>query len=163
MSPSSAGRTTRPFLSAIDPAFKSSPASRTFCPVFCPGAKAMDLPLALARSCITTVSAPSGTTPPVMMRTHCPGPTLPANGLPAKEAPISCSVTSAPGERSAPRIAQPSIAELRCAGTSTGESTSSASTRPSAERSGTRSTPATGSRNWWMKVRAFATGIEFGS
>ena len=112
---------------------------------------------------MTTVSAPSGTTPPVMMRTHSPLPTAPPKGLPAKDTPISSSVASVAGSRSAPRIAQPSMAELRCDGTFTGETTSSASTRPSADRTGTRATPPIGSRNWWMKRRAFATGIEFGS
>ena len=112
---------------------------------------------------MTTVSAPSGTTPPVMMRTHSPLPTLPAKGRPANDAPISVRVASASAARSAPRIAQPSIAELRWEGTSTGERTSSASTRPSAVRTGTRNVPCTGARNWWMKARAFVTGIEFGS
>jgi hypothetical protein len=98
-----------------------------------------------------------------MMRTHWPAPTRPGKGLPAKEAPISCNVVSLSAFRSAPRIAQPSIAELRCEGTSTGECTSSARTRPSAERIGTRTVPSMGARNWWMKARAFATGIEFGS
>jgi hypothetical protein len=112
---------------------------------------------------MTTVSAPGGTTPPVMMRTHCPLPTSPSNGLPANDAPISSNVVSASAFRSAPRIAQPSIAELRCAGTSTGDSTSSASTRPRAERIGTRIVLSIGARNWWMKARAFATGIESGS
>ena len=163
MRPSSAGRTMRPARKAIEPAFKSSPASRTFWPVFAPAANVIDLPFARARSCITTVSEPGGTTPPVMMRTHWPAATGPAKGLPANDAPISVSVASPSAFRSAPRIAQPSMAELRCAGTSTGERTSSASTRPSAERNGTRSVPCTGSRNWWMKERAFATGIEFGS
>jgi len=31
------------------------------------------------------------------------------------------------------------------------------------ERIGTRTVPSMGARNWWMKARAFATGIEFGS
>ena len=62
-----------------------------------------------------------------------------------------------------PRMAQPSMAELRCEGTSTGEGTSSASTRPSESRIGTRRVPSMGFRNGWMKARAFATGIEFGS
>jgi len=112
---------------------------------------------------MTTVSAPRGTTPPVMMRTHWPAPTSPPKGRPANEAPISASVVSASAFRSAPRIAQPSMAELRCAGTSTGETTSSASTRLSAARTGTRATVRTGSRNRWMKARAFSTGMEFGS
>jgi hypothetical protein len=153
----------RPLRSATSPAFRSSPASRTFWPVFCPAAKVTAFPAAFARSCMTTVSAPSGTTPPVMMRTHCPGPTFPLKGLPAKATPISCSVASRSAARSAPRIAQPSIAELRCEGTFTGERMSSASTRPRLLRTGTRITPLTGARNWWMKARAFATGIEFGS
>ncbi len=141
---------------------RSSPASRTFCPAFCPGAIVIDLPLARARSCITTRSAPSGTTPPVMMRTHCPAPTGPPNGRPANDDPISVTTLS-PSFRSALRSAQPSMAELRWAGTSTGVSTSSASTRPNAVRTGTRRMPVTGSRNWWMKARAFATGMELGS
>ncbi len=112
---------------------------------------------------MTTVSAPVGTTPPVMIRTHCPGPTVPAKGRPAKDEPISSSVVSASAARSSPRIAHPSIAELRWEGTSTGETTSSASTRPSALRMGTRSVVVSGSRKRWMKARAFSTGMEFGS
>ena len=40
-----------------------------------------------ARSCITTVSAPAGMTPPVKMRTAWPGPIAPACGCPANDSP----------------------------------------------------------------------------
>jgi hypothetical protein len=46
-------------------------------------------PSSLARSCITTVSAPSGMTPPVKMRAHCPAPMVTPLGLPAKGRPYS--------------------------------------------------------------------------
>ena len=52
-------------------------------------------PCALTCSCMTIVSAPGGTTPPVMMRTACPAASVPRYGAPAK---ASCrrpsSVTS---------------------------------------------------------------------
>jgi hypothetical protein len=54
---------------------------------------------------MTTVSQLSGITPPVMMRTACPGPTVPQNGLPANEAPTTPSVTAASAFKSAKRIA----------------------------------------------------------
>ena len=79
---------------AVLPAFATAPAAiRT------------RSPSALARSCITTVSAPAGITPPVKMRTHCPGPTVAADGLPANDSPTRARVVSrrARDRRSAPR------------------------------------------------------------
>ena len=48
MRPNSAGLTIRPFASATAPCFKSSPASRTFCPFFWPAANVTCLPSAFA-------------------------------------------------------------------------------------------------------------------
>ena len=50
-----------------------------------------------------TVSQPDGMTPPVMMRTACPGAAAPWNGLPAKDVPTTFSVVSPVEARSAKR------------------------------------------------------------
>ncbi len=146
--PISAGFIACPRWNTTSPAFTSSPANRRFCPVFvtAPGATTTPSPRSSARSCMTTVSAPCGITPPVKMRTAWPRPTVAAHGRPANDSPMRSSVVGAPGARSAKRTAQPSIAELSWPGTSIGETTSAASVRPSACRMWTRSTVVTGSR-----------------
>ena len=163
--PSSAGRSGWPARNTMPPRFRSSPAKRRFCPawVTAPGATATPPSTSRARSCITTLSAPAGITAPVKMRTACPAPTVPAKGLPANDSPMRARRVSLPGARSAKRTAQPSIAELSWPGTSTGETTSSASTRPSACRTCTRSIAVTGTRKRRISSRARSTGIEFGS
>jgi hypothetical protein len=87
-----------------------------------------------------------GITPPVKMRTASPAPMLPSNGRPANDSPMRFSGVgaSASSRRSAP--AQPSIAELSWPGTSIGETTSAASTRPSAWRMCIFSTVVIGAR-----------------
>ncbi len=163
--PSSAGRSGCPAPNTAAPRLRSSPAKRRFWPAFvtAPGAIVAPAGVSRARSCITTVSAPRGMTPPVKMRTVSPARSPPSNGLPANESPMRRRLVSAPGIRSAKRTAQPSIAELSCPGTSNGETTSAASTRSSASRMCTRSTAVTGDRNSRISARARSTGSEFGS
>ena len=50
-----------------------------------------------SRSCMTTVSAPCGMTPPVKMRTHSRGPIEPDHGLPANDSPTRFSTVSRVG------------------------------------------------------------------
>ena len=60
----------------------------------------------VARSCITTVSAPAGITPPVKMRTHSPAPTRAARRLAGErlaDAPQHRLAVRPRGRRSAPR------------------------------------------------------------
>ena len=144
MRPSSAGRMRRRARARPSPPSRSSPASRTFCPVFWPGGEGDRLAARRARSCITTVSAPSGTTPPVMMRTHWPGATRPGERAgPRRTRRPPSSVVSPSASRSAPRIAQPSMAELRCDGhVHRREDVLGEHAAQSAERTGTRSVAA---------------------
>ncbi len=86
--PSSAGRTRCPTANTCCPLRRSSPAKRRFWPALVTAPAAMRTPVAssVARSCITTVSAPAGITAPVKMRTHSPaaqgqGRRLPGEGL----------------------------------------------------------------------------------
>jgi hypothetical protein len=116
-----------------------------------------------ARSCITTVSALAGITPPVKMRTVSRGPSDPVNGLPANDSPTRVSSVSPLPLKSANRTAQPSIAELSWPGTAIGDVRSSASTRSSAWRTWTRSVAVTGVRTCRISARARSTGIESGS
>ena len=75
----------------------------------------------------------------------------------------SVTVTCALAPRSEPRTAQPSIAELSCAGTLMGEMMSAARIRPSASRTASCSTPAIGWTNWRITSLTLATGRAFGS
>jgi len=77
--------------------------------------------------------------------------------------PTTFSVTPSRPSTSEWRRAYPSIAELSASGTSNGETMSSASTCPSASRTGTRRVPVIGATKRSMKARALSTGIEFGS
>ncbi|CFP68998.1 Uncharacterised protein [Bordetella pertussis] len=74
----SAGRSTRPAVSAFSPSARSSPARRRLSPGrTAPAGTTMRSPSWRTNSCGITVSSPSGMTAPVMMRTHWPGPTVP--------------------------------------------------------------------------------------
>ena len=88
---------------------------------------------------MTTVSVPDGITAPVMTCTVAPAGTAPAKGLPAHAVPSTGNERVPRPGRSDPANAYPSIAELVCPGTAMGESTSAASTRPSASRTSTSS------------------------
>ena len=97
----------------------SSPAKRRFVPSFvtAPAATTTRPFSSRARSCMTTVSAPCGITPPVKMRTHWPAPTTASLGLPANDSPIRARIVSRSGARSRKRSAYPSMAELSWPGT----------------------------------------------
>ena len=75
--PISAGRSGWPSRNSVSPRLRSSPAKRRFCPALVTARAEIVTPPAVscARSCMTTVSAPRGMTPPVKMRTACPAST----------------------------------------------------------------------------------------
>ena len=102
-------------------------------------------------------------TAPVVMRSACPDGTSPVNGAPARPVPAILKRVSPPEASSLPRRAKPSIAELSWAGTSMGDTTSVASTRPSACRIGTCSISTTGDTRRAMKACAWTIGSAFGS
>src|SRR5690606_6856138 len=79
----------------------------------------------------TTVSAPAGIGPPVMMRTAWPGPTARRSSAPAATSAITGSVTGT-SAMSLARTAYPAMAGLANGGSGTGEVTSSARVAPSA-------------------------------
>ena len=94
-------------------------------------------------SIITTASAPRGTTPPVAMQVAVPGLTSTLGAWPqaitsAFSASCFGAFSAAPAE-SAARSAKPSTLARSNGGTSIGAARSSASTRPSAAASMTRS------------------------
>ena len=101
---------------------------------------------------------------PVMILTHWPGAATPRQAAPAKAVPSArCSVSGWPGWRRAPSKAKPSMAELSCGGTLMGETTSCASTRPSAANTPTVSVSLTG---WTRRARnslTLAAGRALGS
>jgi len=111
-----------------------------------------------------TVSQPAGMTAPVITRTASPALGAPSKATPAYAVPITRKETSPASPASSVLAkAKPSIAELSCAGTSMDDRTSSASTRSSALRMGTRATPFTGCTKSRMMACACATGRAFGS
>ena len=88
ISPRSAGRSTRPARSTGLPRVRSSPWRLRFSPALITrGAMRTRSPSPRGstshNSSGTTVSAPSGITAPVMMRTHSPAPDRPRCGVPA--------------------------------------------------------------------------------
>ncbi len=87
----SRGVMRRPRSMSRSPARKSRPRRRTFSPGC--GACVMRTlsPSGTASSWITTASAPSGTTPPVKIRTAWPATTRPSKGCPAGASPITAS------------------------------------------------------------------------
>ncbi len=141
--PKSAACSLRPCVSAGWPSCRSSPIRRRLspgCTTMC-GTVTDVSDTARVNSWGTTVSQPVGITAPVMMRTHWPVPTEPSKLRPANAVPTMVNVVLAFDIRSAARNANPSIAELSCAGTLIGEMTSAASTRSSASNMETVSTP----------------------
>ena len=85
-------------------------------------------------STMQTASAPSGNGAPVMIRTACPGPTVPSNRWPAATEPITWSRAGAAAV-SAARRAYPSMDEFANGGTSSLDTMSSLRTHPSASLS----------------------------
>ena len=68
----------------------------------------------------TRVSAPFGTTAPVAIAVHSPGPIVPVKGFPGNDSPTTVSATSSRSASvlaSSKRIAKPSIAARRNPGT----------------------------------------------
>ena len=139
------GRTRWPARNTTCPRFRSSPAKRRFCPALLTAPAATRTPpsVAVARSCITTVSAPAGITPPVKMRTHSPARASPSNGLP-RTTRRRLQRRLAVALRSAKRTAQPSIAELSWPGTSIGETCPPPARGRAPARTCTRSVAVTG-------------------
>jgi hypothetical protein len=131
-------------------------------PCFCPPENVIARPLATARSCMTTVSAPSGTTPPVMMRTHCPDLIVPMKGFPANEAPASWSVVSP--SASGPRSASPSHPWRNCGARARPPA------KPRLRRARARAPSAPARAPWRHRIEELVDerarlvdGIEFGS
>ena len=189
-SPSAAGDSTSPADSAGAPCSKSSPSKRRLSPgcsrpggmsiswfgggfalvvvstalvavVFC--AATLSWVTSVHSSCGTTVSSPSGMMAPVMILMHSPGPTLPCHALPASAVPTTWKRLTPSVFKSAPAKAKPSMAELSCGGTLIGETTSCASTRPSAACSGTVSACCTGATNSAKNSFTLSAGSAAGS
>ena len=146
-SPQPAGVTTSPARSTASPAWASRPATRMFSPTLAGAENLMREPSlpspssTCTTSYFTTASAPSGTGAPVMMRTAWPGSTLSEKTWPAASWPTTSSSTGAPSEapvRSAATTAYPSMALLANGDRSISVTTSSASGRPAAFQTGTR-------------------------
>ena len=133
-----------PFVMQTSPLLISSPFRRTLSPALTSDGKVISLSSAFTISCLTTVSAPSGTSPPVIIRTHSPDWSFFGQGWPAKEDPTSFNVKPSGLMSSEPK-AQPSIAELLKSGRSMGEWRSSANTNPSASEIAFSAVEATGS------------------
>ena len=91
----------------------------------------------LARSTMTTASAPGGIVAPVMMRLASPGPTVTCGACPAAMVSTTRSSHGA-SATSAERTANPSMAVLANGGMSSDETISLAVTRPNASATGTR-------------------------
>ena len=143
---------------------RSSPSLRRLSPArTTPAGTVMWSPCTRANSCGTTVSSPAGMTAPVMIFTHSPAATVPCQAAPAKAVPTLRSTSGWPATSSVPRKAKPSMAELSCGGTLTGETTSSASTRPSACITGTRCTPVTGATSRARNAFTASAGRACGS
>ena len=112
----------------------------------------------------TTVSAPGGTAPPVMIRTASPGCTVGSRPVPANTSPVILRATglaSPAPARSAPRSANPSMAELANGGRSSAAATSVASTQPRASARPTSRTGSGASRSS-TPARASANGTRSG-
>ena len=144
INPRSPGRSVRPAAKARPPCAKSSPHLRRFSPRrITPGLMCTLPPSTRHNSCGTTVSAPAGITAPVMMRKHWRPLSASRGVCPAYRVPVTSSVNSAlsvsHAASKAPSKANPSIAELSCAGTLMGEMTWAASVLPSAPSRGTHS------------------------
>src|SRR6185312_6388770 len=107
---------------------------------------------------MTTVSLPSGMTPPVKIRAACPAAICLGKGWPAATSPITLSVAGAVATSLA-RTAYPSIAETAAGGCVRSAAISSASTRPHALSSGTFST-GNGLASTRTSRSASATGIR---
>ena len=143
--PTSAGRSRVPLEMMVAPCVTSSPLGRMLAPLGS-GWKIRTLSdVGSVYSTRTTVSAPSGTGAPVMMRIASPGPTVFFAAVPACTSSIifrtgsfsiSCSFLM-----SSHRTAKPSIAELFQGGLSLRATISSPNTRPNASRSPTFSQP----------------------
>ena len=83
----------------------------------------------------TRVSAAFGTTAPVAIAVHSPGPIVPVKGFPGNDSPTTVSETSSPSASvlaSSKRIAKPSIAARRNPGTDTIAIAGCARRRPAA-------------------------------
>ena len=101
---------------------------------------------------------------PVMIFTHSPARAVPAQAVPAKAVPSARrSVRGSPARRALPSKAKPSMAELSCGGTLMGETRSSASIRPRASNTPTRSVAVTGSTRRARKALTLAAGRALGS
>ncbi len=168
--PSAAGERRSPRCNAALPCIRSSPARRRLSPRRSTLAgKRTWSPSTKQNSCGITVSRPAGIMAPVMILTASPGPSVPRQAAPASAVPTTRRLTEASLDGSAgscaPSKAKPSIAELSCGGTLTGEMMSSASTRPSASRSAIRSDCVTtaGSASRARKACTASTPRAFGS
>ena len=112
----------------------------------------------------TTVSAPGGSAPPVMMRTAAPGSTVGSRPVPANTSPVirrGTGLASPAPARSAPRTAKPSMAELANGGRSSAAATSMARTAPRASASPASLTGSGASRSS-TPARASANGTRSG-
>jgi hypothetical protein len=105
ISPSSAGPIFLPAGRATPPRARSSPARRVFCPSFWLAGTITAWPSTRVTSWTITVSAPAGSTAPVMMRTAWPSPTRPEKALPAKAVPTTLRRVSPSAARLAKRTA----------------------------------------------------------
>src|SRR5829696_4500398 len=162
--PTAAGSSTRPRSSTTVPWRTSSPASRTNRRG--PGSRRTSTvsPSVAVCSTGTTVSAPGGTAPPVMIRTASPGCTVGSRPVPANTSPVILSATglaSPAPARSGPRTANPSMAELANGGRSSAAATSAASTQPRASARPTSRTGSGRSRSS-TPARASANGTRSG-
>ena len=163
-SPSAAGASSSPFESATLPASKSSPAKRRLSPVFNrPAAISISGPSILHNSAGITVSKPAGMIAPVMIFTHWPLATASVYALPANAVPTTAKRVALPDFKSLPANANPSIAELSCAGTLIGEITSAANTRSSACAKGSISVCITGCTNCAKNSFTLLAGKAVGS
>ncbi len=129
--PIRAGVSTCPVCITRSPARTSLPAKRTAEPGL-GVVRNRTLPSRSSASSLgITVSAPSGSGAPVVMRRHCPALRVPAQRSPANCSPTSCNAAS-PAATSACRSAKPSIALLANGGSASGAIRSPAEMRPSA-------------------------------
>ena len=150
----------RPAGSALAPRAMSSPDSRRFAPGFSPGGTFTASPSTRTSSCMNTVSAPAGMGAPVKMRIASPAPSGRAAAAPACTRSTIASRVSPVPATSAWRTANPSTAELSNDGSARPATTSHASTRPRAARSGTSSISATGMMRVAISRSMSAIGIR---
>ena len=83
---------SRPARSSTSPWRKSPPAGRMLAPSAAASRTVSLSPLRSVSSWMTTASAPFGTLAPVKMRAASPAPTVPANGPPALDSPMTRNV-----------------------------------------------------------------------